>query len=240
MDGPSSINWADKHIPAIVYAGFGGQHGGEALAEVLLGKVNPSAKSSFTWPKSVGQIPYAFPYKPAARSAGRARVDGSLYPFGHGLSYTTFKYSNLKIANQKVKQGEPVKISFTLTNTGKVKGAEIPQLYLHDVACSVNRWFIELAGFERVELDPGESKDVAFTLTDEQLRLMDINMKWTVEPGLFRVYVGSSSEDIRLPANAFKDPAWGGQVGNAGFPVGKKSLDPEPKRALAANEFRVI
>ena len=241
VDGrPSSINWADKHIPAIVYAGFGGQHGGAALADILLGKVNPSAKSSFTWPKSVGQLPYAFPYKPASRSAGRARVDGSLYPFGHGLSYTSFKYENLKIAKQKVKQGEPVKISFTLTNIGKVKGAEVPQIYLHDVACSVNRWFIELAGFERIELDPGESREVSFTLTDEQLRVLDLDMKWTVEPGVFRVYVGSSSEDIRLPANAFKDPAWGGQVGNAGFPVGKKSLDPEPERALAVNEFQVI
>lgn len=240
VDGrPSSINWADKHVPAIVFAGFGGQYGGEALAGVLLGTINPSAKSSFTWPKCVGQIPYAFPYKPASRSAGRARVNGSLYAFGHGLSYTSFKYDNLKIVNQTVKQGEPVKISFTLTNTGKVKGAEVAQLYLHDVACSVNRWFIELAGFERIELDPGESREVSFILTDEQLQVLDLQMKWRVEPGLFRVYVGSSSEDIRLPENAFKDPAWGGQVGNAGFPIGEKSLDPEPKRDLAANEFEV-
>ncbi|MFO7937910.1 MAG: glycoside hydrolase family 3 N-terminal domain-containing protein, partial [Kiritimatiellia bacterium] len=241
VDGrPSAINWADKHIPAIVYAGFGGQHGGAALADVLFGKLNPSAKSSFTWPKCVGQIPYAFPYKPASRSAGRARVDGSLYPFGHGLSYTTFKYSELKIANRKIRRGEPVKVSFTLTNTGKVRGAEVPQLYLHDVVCSVNRWFIELAGFDRVELDPGESKNVAFTLTDEQLQVLDINMNWSVEPGVFRIYIGSSSEDIRLPADAFKEPAWGGQVGNEGFPASRKSLDPESKHDLAPNEFEVI
>ena len=241
VDGrPSSINWADKHVPAIVFAGFGGKHGGAALADVLFGKVNPSGKTTVTWPKCVGQIPYAFPYKPASRSAGRARVDGSLYPFGHGLSYTSFHYSDLQILNQKVKQGESVKVRFSVTNTGKRRGAEIPQLYLHDVACSVNRWFIELAGFERVELDPGQSREVTFTLTDEQLRLLDIDMKWTVEPGVFQVYIGSSSEDIRLPADAFKDPAWGGQVGNEGFPAGSKSLDPTPERPLAVNEFEVI
>jgi len=240
VDGrPASINWADKHIPAILYAGFGGQHGGEALAETLVGKVNPSAKSSFTWPKTVGQIPYAFPYKPASRSAGRARVDGSLYPFGHGLSYTTFRYDAVMISNQKPKPGEPVKVSFTLTNTGKCRGAEVPQLYLQDVVCSVNRSFIELAGFERVELDPGESRRVSYTLTDEQLRLLDLGMNWIVEPGLFRVYIGSSSEDIRIPKDAFKSADWGGQIGNAGFPAGSKSLDPEPALPLAANEFEV-
>jgi beta-glucosidase len=240
IDGrPASINWADKHIPAILFAGFGGQHGGEALAEVVFGKVNPSAKSSFTWPKCVGQIPYAFPYKPASRSVGRARVDGSLYPFGHGLSYTTFHYDNIKIENQHPELGEPVKVSFTLTNTGDRRGAEISQLYLQDVVRSVNRSFIELAGFERVELDPGESREVTFTLTDEQLRLLDLNMEWVVEPGLFRVYIGSSSEDLRIPKDAFDAPCWGGQIGNAGFPPLNKSIDPVPVKPLAANEFIV-
>lgn len=240
VDGrPSSINWAQKHVPAIVFAGFGGQRGGAALAGVLLGNVNPSGKTTVTWPKCVGQIPYAFPYKPASRSPGRARVNGSLYPFGYGLSYTTFAYDNLKIDRQRVKADEPVTVSFTLTNTGKRRGAEVPQLYLHDVTCSVDRWFIELAGFERVELDPGESREVRFTLAEEQLRVLDLHLKWTVEPGLFRVFVGASSEDIRLPRDAFKNSEWGDQIGNAGFPAGGKSLDPEPVRPLAANEFVV-
>lgn len=178
-------------------------------------------------------------FNPASRSSGRARVDGALYPFGHGLSYTAFAYDRLRIDKQHVKRGEPVTVNFTLRNTGTRRGAEIPQLYLYDVVCSVNRWFIELAGFERVELDPGELRDVSFTLTDEQLRVLDINMKWTVEPGVFRVYVGASSEDIRLPRDAFKETDWGGQIGNAGFPAGGKSLDPEPPRPLAANEFVV-
>ena len=238
VDGrPSTINWADKHIPAILFAGFGGQHGGSAVAEVLLGRVNPSAKSSITWPKTVGQLPYAFPYKPGSRTPGKARVDGTLYPFGHGLSYTTFGYGNLRIENQTPALGEEVKVSFTLTNTGQRAGAEIAQLYLEDVVCSVNRPFLELAGFERVELQPGESKEVAFTLNDEKLRLLDRNMEWKVEPGVFRVYVGASSEDIRLPAKALE--ALGSETGDNTFPAAQKSLDPEPERPLAENEFEV-
>ncbi len=240
IDGrPASINWAAAHIPAIVFAPFGGQFGGAALAEMLVGKINPSGKTTVTWPKCVGQIPYAFPFKPAARSAGRARVDGALFPFGHGLSYTTFAYSNLRIAKQKVNPGESVKVTFTLTNTGKRRGAETPQIYLQDAVCSVNRYFVELAGFERVELDPGQSRDVTFTLGTEQLRLLNQDMKWVVEPGLFRIYVGSSSEDIRLPQNALRSQ-WAGQLGNPGFPALSKSLAPKPKVPLAENEFEVL
>ncbi len=238
VDGrPTTINWADRHVPAIVFAGFGGQHGGAALAETLLGEINPSGKTTVTWPKHVGQVPYAFPYKPWSRSAGRARVDGALYPFGHGLSYTSFAYSDLEIANHKPSLGEPVTVRCKISNTGSITGAEVAQLYLKDLVASVNRSAVELSGFERVKLAPGESKTVEFTISDEQLQLMNLDNEWVVEPGRFAVYIGASSEDIRLPAP--KAESGKKAKGNTGFPIIQKKLTQEPSENLAANEFEV-
>lgn len=201
---PLSINWIDKHVPAIVEAWFPGSWGGQAVAEVLFGDYNPGGKLSVTFPKTVGQLPLNFPYKPGSHAgasgyAGRgARVTGVLYPFGHGLSYTEFKYHNLKIAPDKQGPAGNVSISLEVENVGERKGDEVVQLYINDVVSSVTTYAQELRGFRRITLDPGTKKTVTFTLTPDDLSMLNPNMERVVEPGTFEVMVGSSSEDIRL------------------------------------------
>ena len=196
---PMSINWANKNISGILETWFPGARGGTAIADVLFGDYNPSGKLTSTFPKSVGQIPFNFPTKPNAQwEDEKSRVNGALYYFGHGLSYTNFQYSNLKITPEKQTANGNVTVSFDLKNTGTREGTEIVQLYTRDVVSSVITYEKNLRGFERVGLKPNESKTVTFTLKPEDLEMLDINMKWIVEPGKFKVMIGSSSEDIRL------------------------------------------
>ncbi len=197
---PLTINWVDKYVPAIVEAWFCGEKGGTAIADVLFGDYNPGGKLPVTFVKTVGQIPMNFPYKPASHADGtnNTRINGLLYPFGYGLSYTKFKYSNLKISpTQQGVLGETA-ISFEVENIGARKGDEVVQLYVNDVTSSVITFVKELRGFKRITLAPGAKKQVRFRLKPEDLSLLDRNMKRVVEPGLFEVMVGSSSEDIRL------------------------------------------
>jgi beta-glucosidase len=199
LDGrAATINWADKFIPAIVHAWFPGEFTGTAVAKVLFGDYNPGGHLAVTFPKSVGQIPFAFPFKPGSDSKGFVRVSGALYPFGYGLSYTTFEFSNLKVSKPVIGLQENITISCTLTNTGQRAGDEVPQLYLRDDQSSVTTYDRVLRGFDRVHLLPGESKTVSFTLTPQELGLWDIHNQFTVEPGSFTVMVGASSQDIRL------------------------------------------
>ena len=196
---PLSIRWAAEHVPAVLEAWNCGEKGGRAVAEVLFGDCNPSGKLPITVPRHVGQLPvyYNFP----SSKAGKKYVNMSgdpLFEFGYGLSYTRFEYSNLKITNPEIRKGGSVEVRIDLKNTGGREGAEVVQLYLNDVLSSVSAPVLELQGFEKVLLEPGESKTVAFVLTPENLALFDRNMKWTVEPGEFKVMVGSSSRDIRL------------------------------------------
>ncbi len=196
---PMSINWADKNISGILETWFPGGHGGAAIADVLFGDYNPSGKLTCTFPKSAGQIPFNFPSKPNAQwEKEKSRVNGALYYFGHGLSYTTFQYSNLKITPDRQTPNGNITVSFDLKNTGAREGTEIVQLYTRDVVSSVITYEKNLRGFERVNLEPNESKTVTFTLKPEDLEMLDINMKWIVEPGKFKVMIGASSEDIRL------------------------------------------
>jgi beta-glucosidase len=196
---PLSINWVNKYVPGIVEAWFPGAQGGTAIADVLFGDYNPGGKLTMTFPRTVGQIPYNFPTKPNAQWEGeKTRVNGALYYFGHGLSYTSFAYSNLKISPQKQNSGGNVLVSFDVKNTGARAGDEVVQLYTRDVVSSVTTYEKNLRGFERVHLQPGETKSVKLTLTPEDLALWDRNMHFVVEPGIFRVMVGSASEDIRL------------------------------------------
>lgn len=196
---PLSINWVDKNVPAIVETWFPGGHGGTAIADVLFGDYNPGGKLTSTFPRSAGQIPFNFPSKPSAQwEKESSRVGGALYYFGHGLSYTTFAYDNLRISPEKQTPDGNVTISFEVKNTGARTGDEIVQLYTRDVVGSVITYEKNLRGFERVNLKPGESRTIAFTLKPEDLELLDENMKWIVEPGMFDVMIGSSSEDIRL------------------------------------------
>jgi len=199
---PMSINWVNKYVPGIIEGWFPGAQGGTAIAEVLFGDYNPSGKLTMTFPKTAGQIPYNFPTKPDAQWEGeKTRVNGALYYFGYGLSYTTFKYSNLKITPEKQSLNGEVKVSLDVQNTGPREGVEIVQLYTRDLVSSVTTYEKNLRGFQRVSLKPGETKSITFTLTPDDLSLWNRSMKFVVEPGMFRVMVGAASEDIRLRAD---------------------------------------
>ncbi|WP_026904960.1 glycoside hydrolase family 3 N-terminal domain-containing protein [Pedobacter glucosidilyticus] len=198
---PMTINWLDRYAPAIVYAGYPGVKGGLAVADVLFGDYNPGGKLTLTFPKSVGQLPLNFPTKPNAQTdeGESARVKGLLYPFGYGLSYTTFKYSNIKIDNQLATKDE-VMVSVDITNTGTLAGDEVVQLYTRDLLSTVTTYEKNLRGFQRVTLNPGETKKLVFKLVSDDLMLWNRDMKRVVEPGDFKVMLGSSSEDIRQSA----------------------------------------
>lgn len=199
VDGrASTINWAEQYVPAIVHAWFPGEFMGDAVAQVLFGDYNPGGKLPVTFPRSVGQIPYAFPFKPGSQSDGRVRVTDSLYPFGYGLSYTTFSYSDLVIENKEISIHDQVQLRCKVKNTGAVTGDEVVQLYIRDDYSSVTTYVKVLRGFERIKLRPGEEKEVCFTLTSRDLGLWSKNNVFEVEPGSFSVMIGSSSEDIRL------------------------------------------
>lgn len=199
VDGrASTINWAERYIPGIVHAWFPGEFMGDAVAQVLFGDYNPGGKLAVTFPRSVGQVPFAFPFKPGSDTKGRVRVSGALYPFGYGLSYTTFAYSDLQIENPVIGVQGSVKLRCKVKNTGRVAGDEVVQLYLRDEVSSVTTYVKVLRGFERVRLQPGEEKSVEFLLTPQELGLWNKENRFVVEPGTFAVMVGSSSEDIRL------------------------------------------
>ena len=199
VDGrAATINWAERYIPGIVHAWFPGEFMGDAVAQVLFGDYNPGGKLAVTFPRSVGQIPFAFPFKPGSDSKGFVRVTGTLYPFGYGLSYTTFAYSDLKIENPVIGVQGNVKLSCKVKNTGKVAGDEVVQLYLHDEMSSVTTYVKVLRGFERIHLEPGEEKVIDFVLTPQELGLWNKDNHFVVEPGTFAVMVGSSSQDIKL------------------------------------------
>ena len=204
---PLTINWADKYIPSILEAWFPNQSGGKAIAETLFGEYNPGGKLPITFPKTTGQIQLNFPFKPGSHAGqpeegpngkGKTRVLGALYPFGYGLSYTTFSYSDLKVSPTRQKTRGEFRVSADITNTGNLTGDEVVQLYVRDKVGSVIPYDSQLRGFERITLKPGETKSVEFTLKPEDLMILDKNMHWSVEPGEFEFMIGASSEDIRL------------------------------------------
>ena len=204
---PLSINWANKFVPAILETWYPGSKGGIAIADILFGDYNPGGKLTVTFPKSVGQIPFNFPCKPSSQIDGgknpgpdgnMSRVNGALYPFGYGLSYTTFNYSDLEISPKVITPDQQAIVRLKVTNTGKRAGDEVVQLYTRDVLSSVTTYEKNLAGFERIHLEPDETKEVTFTIDRKHLELLDADMKWVVEPGDFTLMAGASSEDIRL------------------------------------------
>lgn len=204
---PLSINWADKFVPAILEAWYPGSKGGTALADILFGNYNPGGKLTVTFPKTVGQIPFNFPCKPSSQIDGgknpgptgnMSRINGALYPFGYGLSYTTFEYSDLDITPRVITPNESATVHLKVTNTGKRAGDEVVQLYIRDVLSSITTYEKNLAGFQRIHLEPGEAQELSFTIDRKHLELLDTDMKWVVEPGDFVLMAGASSEDIRL------------------------------------------
>jgi beta-glucosidase len=201
---PLSINWINGNVPAILEAWFPGAKAGEAIAKTIFGEYNPGGKLPITFPKSVGQVPLNFPYMPSSQSyfpedhKARARVTGPLYPFGYGLSYTQFEFSNLQITPSKQNTGGSVEVSLNVQNTGKLKGDEVVQLYIHEKVTPVIVPVSELRGFKRITLESGETQKVKFELTPKDLQLLNKDMEWEVVPGTFEIMLGNSSVDLKL------------------------------------------
>ncbi len=204
---PLILNWEDKHAGAILDAWFGGTEAGNAIADVLFGNYNPSGKLSMTFPLSLGQIPIYY----NAKNTGRPYMgDGNtkfksdyldisndpLYPFGYGLSYTNFSYSPLSLNNVNISAGQPVIVKGTVTNSGNYDGEETVQLFIRDPVASVTQPVKELKKFQKLYLKKGESKEISFTLSTEDLKFVNSDLKWVYEPGAFKVFVGGNSRDV--------------------------------------------
>ena len=211
MNGrPLVLNWADEHLPAIVEAWHLGTESGNAIAEVLYGDYNPSGKLPMSFPRSVGQMPLYYNYKNTGRPGAKGADAGSvfwshygdeknapLYPFGFGLSYTEFEYSEITLSKPELTRGTKIEASVTLTNRGVVKGKEVVQMYIRDHYASVTRPVRELKDFELVELAPGESQQIIFEITPETLQFYSANKKWESEPGTFSLFIGTNSATTR-------------------------------------------
>lgn len=200
---PLDIRWASEHVPAIVEAWFPGSEGGQAVADVLSGAVNPGGKLPVTWPRSTGHVPAYYNHnRTHADETGRTFTSryatdapsSPLYPFGHGLSYTSFAYGDVTLDRTTARAGEPVKVSVTVRNTGAVAGDEVVQLYTHQRSGSAARPQRELKGFQRIHLAPGAAQTVSFTLGRDELKFWSpVTRAWGVEPAAFDVWVGGSS-----------------------------------------------
>ncbi|MGN0228909.1 MAG: glycoside hydrolase family 3 N-terminal domain-containing protein [Muribaculaceae bacterium] len=196
---PLGVEWAAEHLPAIVEAWEPGMCGGTAIAQILFGEVNPSAKLAITIPRSVGQTMMVYNHKPSMYFHPYAVTPSTpLFPFGFGLSYTTFAYNNLRLSSSEATACDSIVASVDITNTGNRTGVEIAQLYIRDDYSSITRPVKELKGFERVSLNPGETKTVNFSITGDMLSMLDKKMRRVVEPGSFTIMVGPSSEDKSL------------------------------------------
>ncbi|MHB8854254.1 MAG: beta-glucosidase BglX [Ignavibacteriaceae bacterium] len=203
MNGrPLTINWIAENIPSVLECWFLGDQTGNAIANVLFGNYNPSGKLSVSFPRSTGQIPVYYDHLNTGRpfqennkytSKYLDSPNTPLFPFGYGLSYTTFKYDSIKISENKIKIGDTTSVSVEVMNTGKAAGEEIVQLYLRDLVASVSRPVKELKGFKRIYLNPGEEKTVTFSITPAMLKFYNIDMKKVIEPGKFQIMIGGNS-----------------------------------------------
>ncbi|MNK57594.1 Periplasmic beta-glucosidase precursor [compost metagenome] len=191
-------NWIND-ASAILNVWYPGEEGGTAVAETLFGDYSPAGRLPITYPVHEAQLPLVYNHKPTGRGDDYNNLSGEpLFPFGYGLSYTTFEYSNITLAKKEIKPNESTTVSFTLKNTGDRDGEEVAQLYLRDMLASVVRPVLELKGFERVKLKAGESKTISFKIKPEMLQMLNANLKTVIEPGDFRVMIGSSSRELQL------------------------------------------
>jgi beta-glucosidase len=201
---PASIRNVAEKAAAILELWYLGQESGRAIAETLFGDVNPGGKLPITLPRSVGHVPAFYNYKPSARRGYVFDSTAPLFAFGYGLSYTSFSFENLRLERNDIGTGDSTRVSVDVTNTGSRAGDEVVQFYIRDVISSVTRPVKELKGFQRITLEPGECRTVTFDITPEHLAFYDIKMKWTVEPGEFKLMVGSSSRDEDLQPLALR------------------------------------
>lgn len=207
---PLTLKWENENVPAILNVWFGGCEAANAITDVLFGDVNPSGKITATFPQNVGQIPIYYNEKNTGRPLNKKQqwfskfrsnyLDVSnepLYPFGFGLSYTTFNYSDIQLSNSTLKAGEKITASVTITNTGSRDGVEIAQLYIRDMVGSVTRPIKELKGFQRITLKAGESKTIHFTIGVDDLKFYNSELKYVAEPGNFKLFIGTNSRDVK-------------------------------------------
>ena len=197
---PLALNWPAEHVPAILDAWYPGEQGGSAISDVLFGDYNPAGRLPISIPRSAGQLPVYYNAHPGARNDYADQSAAPLFAFGHGLSYTRFVYSNLRVAVEESANTVKVWVSMDVKNTGPRAGDEVVQLYLHDLVSSVTLPLKSLKAFRRIPLQPGESRTVEFELGPKDLALLNRDMRWVVEPGAFEVMAGSSSEN--LPSKA--------------------------------------
>jgi beta-glucosidase len=195
---PLAINQVAQQVPAILECWYLGQECGHAVAEVLFGDHNPGGKLPISIPRSVGQLPVFYNYKPSARRGFLWDDATPLFPFGFGLSYTTFALKNVRLAKKRMSRSGSTRVLVDVTNTGNRFGTEVVQLYIRDLVSSVTRPVKELKGFQKIKLQAGETKTVALNITPELLAFYDVNMKCVVEPGEFAIMVGNSSRDLDL------------------------------------------
>ncbi len=206
---PLALKWEQEYVPVILNVWFGGTEAGTAIADVLFGDMNPSGKLTTTFPQNIGQVPIFYNHKNTGRPLPEGKwfqkfrsnyLDVSndpLYPFGYGLSYTTFNYSDIKVSNKSLKGNQTLNASVTVTNTGSRSGKEVVQLYVRDVVGSITRPLKELKGFFKIDLKPGETKTVTFNITPEDLKFYNYDLKYDWEPGEFQIMIGTNSRDVK-------------------------------------------
>jgi beta-glucosidase len=203
---PLSINYIKEHVPAILEGWYLGEQGGTAAANVLFGDVNPGGKLPITFPRTVGQLPDFYNHKPSRNRSYLFDSREPLFPFGYGLSYTQFRFENIRVEPKSIRPGASAKVSVDVTNTGDRAGDEVAQFYIHQRVASVTRPVKQLRGFKRVSLEPGQKATVDFVLTPEDLSLIDVNMNRVVEPGMFDLMVGANSAETSSVALEVVNP----------------------------------
>jgi beta-glucosidase len=197
---PITLGWESGHIPAIVEAWYAGENGGDAIAEVLFGDYNPAGRLPISFPATLGQIPVHYNRRRGGQKQYMEGDNRPLYAFGHGLSYTSFEYRKLSLSKSFIHAGEKVEVEVDVTNSGSRDGDEVVQLYVSDLVCSIARPDKELRHFQRIHLKAGETKTVSFTLSDKDFRLLNRKLEWVVEPGVFRIIAGPSSDQEAVSA----------------------------------------
>ncbi|HMO62488.1 MAG TPA: beta-glucosidase BglX [Ferruginibacter sp.] len=204
---PLAIKWESENVPAILNVWFGGSEAGYAIADVLFGDVNPSGKLTTTWPQNIGQVPLYYNHKNTGRPLGtwfekfRSNYldvsNDPVYPFGFGLSYSSFTYSDIRLSSNTIKAGQAITAAVTVTNNSAIEGKEVVQLYIRDMVGSITRPVKELKGFQKITLKAGESKTVEFKISVNDLKFYNSDLKFTAEPGDFKVFIGANSRDVQ-------------------------------------------